>query len=117
MLSPPVILRYDDAMQVMIDLPDELYRELETEARACHTSLEALMIEKASLPAPSSRHTQAPRSAVEVNGRQTLIEMGINLNDLSFMPDDELARLTDALAVDPESAVKKFGLRTLHDRP
>jgi hypothetical protein len=92
-------------MQVTIDIPEPLYHALESRARDGRVSLEQLVLAGAS------------RLVIENKAHEpgVLLKMGVNLNDLALMTDDELERFERALGIDPEAALRDFDVRRLQD--
>lgn len=96
-------------MQVTIDIPEQTYRQLEAQASAERTPLEELLLDRL-------RKSAGIPMQLPVKGRLgPLVERNINLNDLSSLTDDEFERLEEAVRLDPDAAVRDFGLRTLGD--
>jgi hypothetical protein len=90
-------------MQLTIDIPEPLYNALESRARDGHMSLEQLVLDGASRLVVANK----------ADGPGVLLKMGVNLNDLMLMTDDELERFEQALGIDPEAALRDFDVRRL----
>ena len=90
-------------MQLTIDIPESLYNALESRAKDGHMSLEQLVLDGASRLV----------AANEADEPGVLLKMGVNLNDVASMTDDEFERFEKALSVDPEAALRDFEVRRL----
>lgn len=86
-------------MQVTIDIPEPVYRELESQARAARTSLQDLLAERAvGLARGAAEASSSPSQKVQlplITGGEPgpLLLNGTNLNDMMFMTDDEFNAL------------------------
>jgi hypothetical protein len=86
-------------MQVTIDIPEPVYRELESQARAARTSLQDLLAERAvGLARGATEASSSPSQKVQlpiIRGGEPgpLLLNGTNLNDIMFMTDDEFNAL------------------------
>ena len=96
-------------MQVTIEIPESLYRELESQARETNTSLQELLLDGAHrvVSAASLNRRRLPLTAAEAG---PLVDLGINLNDIVSLKDPDIARLHEVLTTSAEEAVQEYGL-------
>jgi hypothetical protein len=93
-------------MQVTIDIPEPQASQLQERAVRQHRPIEEVVLGELL----RSERIDGVQQFCEPG---ILVKMNINLNDLMLMTDDEMERLERALEIDPEAAVKEFGLRRL----
>jgi hypothetical protein len=94
-------------MQVTIDIPEPLFNELKSQAREDQTSVEDLVVDGANFVVARARRSMEAK-------KPSLLEMNINFNDFMLMTDDEMELFDKIAALDPEAAVKAFGIRRLN---
>jgi len=93
-------------MQVTIDIPEPLYRELESQARESETSLEDVLLRRAGRVSDERLPAAATDSGLPLarSGEPNLIlKHFTNLNDAAFMTDEEFTDL-EREAIEREAA-------------
>ncbi len=92
-------------MQVVLDIPEPLYRALELQALADHTSLETLLVEGAQQVlaregSPTALREQRRVKLPLFKGGEVgpLMLSGVNLNEYVFATEDEWEQLERDLA-------------------
>lgn len=96
-------------MQVTIEIPESLYRELESQARETHTSLEELLLDGAHRVV-SGYNSNLRRLSLTAAEAGPLVDLGINLNDIVSLKDPDIVRLHEVLKTSAEEAVQEYGL-------
>ena len=96
-------------MQVTVEIPESLYRELVSRARETNTSLEELLLDGAQrvVSASSLNRRGLPLTAGEAG---PLVDLDINLNDIVSLKNPDIVRLHEVLTTSAEEAVQEYGL-------
>ena len=87
-------------MQVILDLPEPLYRALDVQASAGHTSLETLLVQGAryvlgqnNIATIAPEQFDAKLPVLKETGVGPLLRMGANMNEYMFTTEDEWAQI------------------------
>ena len=96
-------------MQVTIEIPELLYRELESQARETRTSLEELLLDGAQRVVSANNLNRRGMSLTAAEAGP-LVDLDINLNDIVSLKNPDIARLHEVLTNSAEEAVQEYGL-------